>query len=71
MQMLLNGQNNFYLIEDKESVLMSFFSVWGQVQSGIPQRSILAPLSFIIFTNKLAENCSSGFEFFLYANDAK
>jgi len=47
----------------------SFFSNWANVVSGIPQGSILRPLLFIIYINKLPNICDS--QLFLYADDAK
>ena len=38
---------------------------------GIPQRSILDPLLFIIYINDLIEFCGNNSNIFLFADDAK
>ena len=46
------------------------YSGYASVASGVPQRSILGPLLFVIFINDLPDVCNSSL-FFLYADDSK
>ena len=45
-------------------------SDWLQYTSGIPQRSILGPILFLIYVNDLPQ-CVQHYQIFLYTDDAK
>jgi retron-type reverse transcriptase len=47
----------------------NFISSWEKVTSGVPQRSVLGPILFIIFINEISELLMSINE--LYADDTK
>jgi len=47
------------------------FSCWAKVLSGIPQASILGPLSFIKFINDLVDLCKENIKMYLFADDAE
>ena len=58
----LHGRSQSVIIEGKVSPSLP-------VKSGVPQRSILGPLLFLLYINDICEVCSSAIS--LYADDAK
>jgi len=46
-------------------------SDWKPVTSGVPQRSIIDPILFLVYVNDIMENLSAGTSFPLYADDTK
>ena len=60
-----------FLLDRKQRVcIQGSFSGWTNVESGIPQGSVLGPLLFIIFINELPSKASNA-EIFLFADDMK
>jgi len=61
-----------FLINRKQRVrINNIFSDRADVDSGIPQGSLLGPVLLIIYINDLIEYCDCGSELYLYADDAK
>jgi len=61
-----------FLINRKQRVrINTVFSDWADVDSGIPQGSLLGPVLFIIYISDLIEYCDCGYDLYLYADDAK
>ena len=57
---------------NKQTVrINNIFSDWADVDSEIPQGSLLRPVLFIIYIHDLTEYCDCGSELYLYADDAK
>ena len=50
-------------------VLNGCFSAKCNIMSGAPQRSLLGPLLFLLYTNGLEVSLSAGTKFVLYADD--
>jgi hypothetical protein len=44
-------------------------SYWGEVKNGVPQRSILGPLLFLLYINGLPKVANDKAEVVLYADD--
>ena len=54
-----------YLMDRKQRVVINgFASEWGSIEAGVPQRSILGSLLFLIYMNDLAEGGKSQVKFF-------
>ena len=65
---LLNIRINFLSNRKQRVVLNGQVSVWASVNAGVPQGSILDPLSFLIYIDDLCHNLSSNVK--LFADDA-
>ena len=55
---LLNVIKEFLKSRKKRVVLNGQFSSWADVDAGVPQRSILCPLLFFMYSNNLANDLS-------------
>ena len=64
---LLNILIDFFSIRKQRFVLSGQVSTWASVNAGVPQRSTLGPLLFLIYINDLSDNLSSNVE--LFADD--
>ena len=54
-----------YLSNRKLRVLINGFeSEWGEIESGVPQASVLGPLLFLIYINDLEKGIKSQIKFF-------
>ena len=66
---LLNWLNNYLHNRSRSVIIGGKVSPPLPVKSGVPQESILGPLSFLLYINDICEICSSSIS--LYADDAK
>ena len=64
---LLNILTDFLSNRKQRVVLNGQVSTWTSVNAGVPQRSILGPLLFLIYINDLSDNLSSNVK--LFADD--
>ena len=64
---LLNILTDFLSNRKQRVVLNGQVSTWTSVHAGVPQRSILGPLLFLIYINDLSDNLSSNVK--LFADD--
>ena len=64
---LLNILIDFFSNRKQRFVLSGQVSTWASVNAGVPQRSTLGPLLFLIYINDLSDNLSSNVE--LFADD--
>ena len=60
-QSYLSNRNQYTEIDDTTSTMLP-------IQVGVPQRSILGPILFIIYVNDFPQ-CSNKFDFLIYADD--
>ena len=56
---LLDTLNNIIQEGKQKVILNGQYSTWNNVKAGVPQGSILRPLSFIIYINDLPETLVS------------
>lgn len=61
---LLNLFQNYLTNRKQRVVLDGMESNWGEIKSGVPQGSVLAPLLFLIYTNDLEDGIKSYVKFF-------
>ena len=64
---LLESLTNFLSERKQRVVLNGQHSKWANIEAGVPQRSILDPLPFLIYINDLPDDLISNFK--LFAND--
>ena len=63
---LLNNLRSFLNNRKQRVVLNGHVSIWASVNAGVPQGSILGPLSFLIYINDLSYNLSSTVKLFAH-----
>ena len=56
-------------IKNNLSHIKSIESTWEKIKHGVPERSILGPISFLNYINRLPNLASIATEILLYAED--
>ena len=64
---LLSTLTDFLTLRKQRVVLNSQLSSWSNIESGVPQGSILGPLLFLIYINDLSEGLTTNAK--LFADD--
>jgi len=68
---LLSWVEDFLRLRKQRVVLGEHNSEWGEVQSGVPQGSVLGPILFVLFINDMPNELSARVSLHLYADDSK
>jgi len=66
---LLNWLKDFLTVRKIRVGINRSFSSWADVLSGVPQRSVLGPILFLIYVNDIAHLMSNSIR--LFADDTK
>ena len=61
---LLKLLENYLANRRQKVVINGFESEWGDIESGVPQGSVLGPLPFLIYVNDLEKGIKSHVKFF-------
>ena len=64
---LLNWFESYLKSRQQRVVIEGSCSSWKEVKAGVPQRSVLGPLLFLIYINDIQQNIDS--DCFLFADD--
>ena len=67
IRQLLSTLTNFLKLTKQRVVLNGQLSTWSNIESGVPQGSILDPLLFLIYINDLSEGLTTNVR--LFADD--
>ena len=56
---LLNTLTNFLKLRKQRVVLNGQLSSWSNIETGVPQRSILSPLLFLVYIDDLSDGLTT------------